>query len=117
MKTTSKRKYQRVSPETEARILPFLRRFRGEKTATEIARLLGDVEPYAVKSVAARHGLKLRGKPGHIARLSTLLDSTDLSNVEAARAIGCTRQMVGYARRKKNAGKGNNLIDMGEWVK
>lgn len=100
MKTTSKRKYQRVSPETEARILPFLRRFRGEKTATEIARLLGDVEPYAVKSVAARHGLKLRTMPGYLPEIRRLLKTTPpLTDPEIARILGCRRQQVQRERK------------------
>ena len=104
MKTTSKRKYQRVSPETKARILPFLRLFKGEKTATEIARLLGDVEPYAVKSVAARHGLKLRGKPGHIVEIRRLLETTPpLTDAEIRRVVGCTRQQVNEERKRQQA--------------
>ena len=100
MKTTSKRKYQRVSPETEARILPFLRRFKGEKSATEIARILGDVDAYAVKSTAARHGLKLRGKPGHIAEIRRLLETTPpLTDPEIARILGCRRQQVQRERK------------------
>ena len=104
MKTTSKRKYQRVSPETEARILPFLRLFKGDKTATEIARLLGDVEAYAVKSVAAKHGHKLRGKPGYSAEIRRLLQTVPpLTDPEIRRLVGCTRQQVNEERKRQQA--------------
>lgn len=100
MKPTSKRKYQRVSAETEARILPVLRRFRGAKTATEIARLLGDVKPYAVKSTAARHGHKLRTLPGYQPEIRRLLQTTPpLTDSEIARIVGCRRQQVHRARK------------------
>lgn len=99
MNPTSKRKYQRVLPETEARILPFLRRFRGAKTATEIARFLG-VEAYAVKSVAARHGLKLRTMPGYLPEIRRLLKTTPpLTDSEIARILGCRRQQVQRERK------------------
>ena len=105
MKPTSKRKYQRVSPETEARILPFLRLYKGEKTATEIARMLGNVDPYAVKSTAAKHGLRLRGKPGYSAEIRRLLQTVPpLTDPEIRRLVGCTRQQV-HAERKMQQGE------------
>lgn len=104
MTPTKQRKYQRVTPETEARILPFLRQFKGDKTATEIARLLGDVNAYAVKSVAARHGIKLRGKPGHITEIRRLLETTPpLTDAEIRRVVGCTRQQVNEERKRQQA--------------
>ena len=105
MTPTKQRKYQRVTPETEARILPFLRQFKGDKTATEIARLLGDVNAYAVKSTAAKHGHKLRGKPGYSAEIRRLLQTTPpLSTTEIRRLVGCTRQQV-HAERKMQQGE------------